>query len=122
MSGPIPTNGRSWLRRPLFTTLVMCSLPAAAQTAGRAIGAVNLERLANGTLGIMSYTLAPDVTTSSLAIDNAATANPGLTMTQVGAASRGASRCRCTWTATPPTRASTRPSWSATAPTSARSR
>jgi len=65
-------------------TLALCGLPAAAQSAGRAIDAIDLERLANGILGIMSYTVAPDVTTSSLAIDNAATANPGLTMTQLG--------------------------------------
>jgi hypothetical protein len=32
----------------------------------------------------MSYTVAPDVTTSSLAISNAATSSPGLSMTQVG--------------------------------------
>lgn len=32
----------------------------------------------------MSYTVAPDVTTSSLSVQNAATSNPGLTMTQFG--------------------------------------
>ena len=64
--------------------LALCALPAAAQTAGRAIGSVDLQRLANGVLGLMSYMVAPDVTTSSLAIDNAATANPGLQMTQLG--------------------------------------
>jgi hypothetical protein len=32
----------------------------------------------------MSYTVAPDVTTSSLSVQNAATSNPGLTMTQLG--------------------------------------
>jgi len=32
----------------------------------------------------MSYTVAPDVTTSSVAINSAATANPSLTMTQLG--------------------------------------
>ncbi len=84
MSGPAPTNGRAWPRRVLFTTLVLCGLPAAAQTTGRTIDAAGLERLANGILGIMSYTVAPDVTTSSLAIDNAASANPGLAMTQLG--------------------------------------
>lgn len=78
------TDGRSWMRRLLLAMLVLFGPPAAAQTAGRAIDAGNLERLASGVLGIMSYTVAPDVTTSSLAIDNAATANPGLTMTQVG--------------------------------------
>jgi hypothetical protein len=64
--------------------LALCSLPAGAQIAGRAIDSVNLQRLANGVLGLMSYTVAPDVTTSSLAVENAATANPGLMMTQFG--------------------------------------
>jgi hypothetical protein len=64
--------------------LALCCLPAWAQTAGRAINGVNLQKLANGILGLMSYTVAPDVTTSSLAIDSAATANPSLTMTQLG--------------------------------------
>jgi hypothetical protein len=64
--------------------LVLCCHPAWAQGAGRAIDTVDLQRLANGVLGIMSYTVAPDVTTSSLSVQNAATANPGLVLTQFG--------------------------------------
>jgi hypothetical protein len=75
---------RCRLRRWALAPLLAAAAPATAQTAGRAIDTVDLERLADGILGIMSYTVAPDVTTSSLAIDNAATANPGLTMTQLG--------------------------------------
>jgi hypothetical protein len=72
-------------RHPLPTlALALCCLPAWAQPAGRAVPAVDLQRLANGILGLMSYTVAPDVTTSSLAISNAATSNPALTMTQLG--------------------------------------
>jgi hypothetical protein len=67
-----------------LASLLAAAGPAIAQAAGRAIDAVDLGRLADGILGIMSYTVAPDVTTSSLAVDNAATANPGLTMTQLG--------------------------------------
>jgi hypothetical protein len=48
------------------------------------VSSVDVERLANGVLGVMSYTVAPDVTTSSLAISNAAIGNPGLTMSQFG--------------------------------------
>jgi len=71
--------------RPLPALLLAaCCLPAWAQPAGRAITSLDLQRLADGILGIMSYTVAPDVTTSSLSIDNAATANPGLLMTQLG--------------------------------------
>lgn len=75
---------RSSLRGPCLLALALCGLPAWAQTSGRAIGSVDLQRLANGILGLMSYTVAPDVTTSSLSVQNAATSNPGLTMTQFG--------------------------------------
>jgi len=68
----------------LVLVLAPCSLPAWADPAVRAITSVDLQRLADGVLGLMSYTVAPDVTTSSMSIDNAATANPGLTMTQLG--------------------------------------
>ena len=57
---------------------------ASAQPVRRAVSSVDIERLANGVLGVMSYTVAPDVTTSSLAISNAAIGNPGLTMSQFG--------------------------------------
>ena len=80
-------GSKRWRHRlPLWTLapLLAAAASATAQTAGRAIDTANLQRLADGVLGIMSYTVAPDVTTSSLAIDNAATANPGLTMTQLG--------------------------------------
>jgi hypothetical protein len=50
----------------------------------KAIQGIDVQKLANGILGIMSYTVAPDVTTSSLAISNSATASPGLSMSQVG--------------------------------------
>jgi hypothetical protein len=64
--------------------LALSWTPAWAQPAGRAIAGVDVQQLANGVLGIMSYTVAPDVTTSSVAINSAATANPSLTMTQLG--------------------------------------
>jgi len=83
-SAALPARCRATLRGLAGPMLLLCCLPAPAQSTGRAIDKVNLERLADGILGIMSYTVAPDVTTSSLAIDNAATANPGLTMTQLG--------------------------------------
>jgi Autotransporter beta-domain len=64
--------------------LALCCLPAWAQTATPPIDPARLQRLANGVLGLMSYTVAPDVTTSSLSVQNAATSNPGLMLTQVG--------------------------------------
>ena len=55
-----------------------------AQPVRRAITAVDLQRLANGVLGVMSFTVAPTVTTSDFAIGNAAMGNPGLKMVQLG--------------------------------------
>jgi Autotransporter beta-domain len=71
-------------RRCATWVLALCCLPTLAQEAERQIPTVDLLRLANGVLGIMSYTVAPDVTTSSLSVQNAATANPALQMTQLG--------------------------------------
>jgi hypothetical protein len=83
---PTPPIARclSVIRSLTPLALALCCLPAAAQVRERAINSVDLARLANGVLGIMSYTVAPDVTTSSLSVQNAATSNPGLTMTQLG--------------------------------------
>jgi hypothetical protein len=64
--------------------LLAAALPASAQPAGRAIDSVDVQRLANGILSLMSYTVAPDVTTSSMSVENATTANPGLALTQLG--------------------------------------
>ena len=55
-----------------------------AQTSGRAIQGTNVQKLANGIVGVMSYTVAPDVTTSSLAINDSGTSNPSLSLTQLG--------------------------------------
>ncbi|HEY6353721.1 MAG TPA: autotransporter domain-containing protein [Burkholderiaceae bacterium] len=57
---------------------------AHAQIFGRAIKGANVQKLANGIVGVMSYTVAPDVTTSSLAINNSTTTDAGLKMTQFG--------------------------------------
>ena len=73
--------------RPLqgaLVALVFLGTDARAQITGRAITGTNVQKLANGIVGIMSYTVAPDVTTSSLAIDNAATSSSDLSMTQFG--------------------------------------
>ncbi len=57
---------------------------AQAQIFGRAVLGANVQKLANGIVGVMSYTVAPDVTTSSLAINNSGTSDAGLSLTQVG--------------------------------------
>jgi hypothetical protein len=43
-----------------------------------------VQKLADGVLGIMSYTVAPDVTTSSLALNGSATSSTDLSMSQFG--------------------------------------
>lgn len=72
------------LLRLLFVGLLSLAADAHAQFTGRAIEGVNLQRLVNGVLGVMSYTVTPDVTTSSLAITNAATSTTNLGLTQFG--------------------------------------
>ncbi|MCU0969499.1 MAG: autotransporter domain-containing protein [Rubrivivax sp.] len=79
------------LRRPGARHLLGAGLLGAAGTAlaqgsggPGATAPVDVQRIANGVLGVMSYAVAPDVTTSSLAIENAATSNPALTMVQFG--------------------------------------
>ena len=73
----------------LLTTLVFAILlsmgaaPAAAQPSS--ITGTNVQKLANGLLTLMGYSLVPDVTTGSLSFSNASTGNPGLSMTSLGA-------------------------------------
>src|SRR5689334_4104043 len=62
---------------------VVCAV-AQAQVLGRAVLGTNVQKLANGIVGVMSYTVAPDVTTSSLAINNSSAGNADLTLSQVG--------------------------------------
>lgn len=50
----------------------------------RLITGERLQRMANGVLSLMAYTIAPDVTTSSLSLADASTDNPHLSMTQFG--------------------------------------
>ena len=44
----------------------------------------NVKRHADAVLAVMSYTTVPDVTTSSLSVNNGATGNPGFGQTQLG--------------------------------------
>jgi hypothetical protein len=84
MSPPLPARSRRIFRHLPGLLLALCCLPVSAQPMARSITSDALQRIANGVLGMMSYTVAPDVTTSSMSIQNATTANPGLQMTQVG--------------------------------------
>jgi hypothetical protein len=64
--------------------LLLLCIDAQAQIFGRAVTGANVQKLANGIVGVMSYTVAPDVTTSSLAINNSGTSNSDLSLKQVG--------------------------------------
>jgi hypothetical protein len=66
-----------------FAILSACTLAAHAQ-ADRVITGERIKRYADGVLSLMAYTVAPDVTTSSLSISDTNTSNPDLSMTQLG--------------------------------------
>lgn len=75
--------------RPPLLRRVLCAALLAASTGTahaqlRLITAADLQRAANGVLSLMAYTVAPDVTTSSLSINNSAAGNPDLAFTQFG--------------------------------------
>src|SRR6516225_10799721 len=54
------------------------------QLSSRTVIGGNIKRHADAVLSIMSYTTVPDVTTSSLSINNGTTGNPGFGQTQLG--------------------------------------
>ena len=73
--------------RALKARLILCAAAISAGTAHaqlRLVSSADLQRAANGILSLMAYTVAPDVTTSSLSINNAASGNPNLSFTQFG--------------------------------------
>jgi hypothetical protein len=67
----------------VFAILVLLSaVPAAAQD-DWVVGA-NVQKIANGVLMLMGFSLTPDVTTGALSFSNAETGNPGYAMTSLG--------------------------------------
>lgn len=64
---------------PLFLLL-----PGMPSLAAFAVANNQIQEHADGVLALMSYSVVPDITTSSLSIDNAKSGDPGLTMTQFG--------------------------------------
>ena len=63
--------------------LALAGGDACAQRVRDVLG-VDVQKLVNGVVGVMSYTVTPDVTTSSLAINNAATGNADFKISQFG--------------------------------------
>jgi hypothetical protein len=74
------------LAAALACGLALASAPAMSQTNGDQWVLINgnVQKRANGVLAMMGYSLFPDVTTSSLSINNDATGNPSLRMTALG--------------------------------------
>ncbi|GGP26011.1 hypothetical protein GCM10010971_18300 [Silvimonas amylolytica] len=61
------------------------NLPVYALAAGELdLPGGNVQKRANAVLGLMGYSLVPDVTTSALSITNASSGDPGLTMSNLG--------------------------------------
>ncbi|VVD75203.1 hypothetical protein PPN31114_00828 [Pandoraea pneumonica] len=69
-----------WL---VMSCLAVAPFAAFGQSPGLRVGG-DVKSHANSVLAIMSYTTVPDVTTSSLSINNGSTGNPGFWQTQLG--------------------------------------
>src|SRR5882672_1344547 len=83
MSRPMRHHAADVFTGLLWLSATLLCVDAQAQLR-RGVEGVNLQKLANGVVGVMSYTVAPDVTTSSLAINNGSTSSTELGMTQFG--------------------------------------
>lgn len=64
--------------------LSSCALSQAQILPGRGVQNFDVQALANGLVGMMTYMVTPDVTTSSLSISNASGDSNNLMMTQLG--------------------------------------
>ncbi len=56
---------------------------AQAQQPPLTVSGARIQKVANGVLGLMGYSVVPDLTSSTLAIDSAGTGNPQITMSQL---------------------------------------
>ncbi|EHP37644.1 hypothetical protein OR16_41721, partial [Cupriavidus basilensis OR16] len=71
--------------RVLVGTLALAPALAAAQaTPDFHFINANVQKRANGVLSLMSYSVVPDLASSSLSINNASSNNPGIVMSQLG--------------------------------------
>ncbi|KAF0814805.1 hypothetical protein IGB42_00860 [Andreprevotia sp. IGB-42] len=67
---------------PLF--LAVAALSPVAQAAPFSLPGINMQKQANAVLSLMSYSVVPDLTSSSVSISNGNTGNPEIGMTQFG--------------------------------------
>lgn len=72
--------------RLIGIALLACAAhgPCVAQDRNFTLVGANVQKRANAVLALMGYSLTPDVTTGSLAIDDGASANPGFRLTTLG--------------------------------------
>ena len=71
-------------RACVLAALAGCAAGAHAQAGVRPVTAEILRRYADGVLALMAYTVAPDVTTGSLSLQDATADNPDLSLSQLG--------------------------------------
>jgi hypothetical protein len=86
-SSPTSRHAQSFISA-IFAQALLCGA-CYAQSSGDQpqaplILGANVKKHADAVLAIMTYTTVPDVTTSSLSINNGATGNPGFGQTQLG--------------------------------------
>jgi hypothetical protein len=67
--------------------------PSLAQADDLHLPNVDVQKIANGVLSLMSYSAVPDLASSSLSIDNAESGNPSLMMTQLGERRHHVEKC-----------------------------
>jgi hypothetical protein len=72
------------LAAALALGLALAPSPAISQGGGFSLINGNLQKRADGILTLMTYTLFPDVTTSTLSVKSSATGDPGMVVTQLG--------------------------------------
>jgi hypothetical protein len=65
-------------------TLLAAGAARAQGSPGLHLAGANVQKHANAVLSLMSYSVVPDLTSSSLSIKNASTDNPGIVMSQLG--------------------------------------
>ena len=76
-------------RRRLFRLLggigiaACATLVQAQEQPPLAVTGARIQKIANGVLGLMGYSVVPDLTSSTLAIDSAGTGNPQIAMSQL---------------------------------------
>lgn len=68
----------------LFSLALLCSTPVYAATWQLQTTEEEIKRISDGVLTLMSFTVLPDITTSSLSLDNAQQNDPGLTQITLG--------------------------------------